>query len=45
MESDAFHEKYSTLVDQGQASLEHIEELAERERARFDLEQESANRE
>ena len=46
VENDAFHEKYSTLVDQGQMSLKHMEESANRERrARFDLEQESANRE
>ena len=45
VENDAFHEKYSTLVDQGQMSLKHMEESANRERARLDLEQESAYRE
>jgi hypothetical protein len=39
-----FEEKYLTLIDQGQMTLQHREESAHREKARFELEQESANR-
>jgi hypothetical protein len=44
-EDDALNNKYSTLIDQGQMTLQHMEESANREKARFELEQESANRE
>jgi hypothetical protein len=45
--SASFNDKYSTLlVDQGQMTLKHhMEESADRENARFKLEQESAIRE
>jgi hypothetical protein len=45
VENDAFNEKYSSLIDQGQKTLTHMEETANREQARFELEQESAKRE
>lgn len=41
----AFNNKYSTLVNQGQLTLQHMEESANREKARFELEQELADRE
>lgn len=37
--------KHSALIDQGQMTLQHMEESANCEKARFELEQESANRE
>ena len=40
--SASFNNKYSTLVDQGQMTLQHMEESADCEKARFKLEQESA---
>jgi hypothetical protein len=45
VEEDAFNEKYSTLVEQGQMTLKHMDDSANREQARFELEQESAKRE
>ena len=44
-EGDVLNNKYSALIDQGQTTLQHMEESANREKARFDLEQESAKRE
>ena len=44
-EEDVLNNKYSALIDQGQTTLQHMEESANREKARFDLEQESAKRE
>ena len=45
LEKDALNKMYSTLVDQGQMTLKHMEESGNREQARFELEQESAKRE
>ena len=39
-----FEEEYLTLIDQGQMTLPRLEESANREKARFELEQQSANR-
>ena len=43
--SASFNDKYSTLIDQGQMILKHMEESADHEKACFKLEQESAIRE
>lgn len=44
-DTNTFDKKYSTLIDQGQMTIHHMEQSANREQARFELEQESAIRE
>jgi hypothetical protein len=44
-EEDVLNNKYLALIDQGQTTLQHMEESANCENARFDLKHESAKRE